>query len=225
MKRRWMHTLFSFRNRMAIIAVGVALGAVSLLFTDNMARQLQQKEHVGVVDLPEAGQGVSVDLLDGDDAGVVSVDFAEGILEGTGQNFLVRYVEDALVDLLGGLAVQGAQYVVGPVRVGGDEAVVPQLVVDVFLIGLHPAAPIPHQAVGHGVGIHPAVGGDPALAAGAPHQGDAPLVEDGVDGGQHAGVIPGTKVNTHRVAAGASYRLHVPLHPLDILHRHGGHFL
>ena len=49
MKRRWMHTLFSFRNRMAIIAVGVALGAVSLLFTDNMARQLQQKEQHDVL--------------------------------------------------------------------------------------------------------------------------------------------------------------------------------
>lgn len=67
MKRRWMHTLFSFRNRMAIIAVGVALGAVSLLFTDNMARQLQQKEQHDVLlwahAMERVHRDVSGDLL------------------------------------------------------------------------------------------------------------------------------------------------------------------
>ena len=37
------HTIFSFRNRLVIIIVGISLGAVSLLYTNNMARRLKEK--------------------------------------------------------------------------------------------------------------------------------------------------------------------------------------
>lgn len=36
--------IFSFRNRVVVIVVGVLLGAVSLLYTNNMAERLRQKE-------------------------------------------------------------------------------------------------------------------------------------------------------------------------------------
>ena len=35
---------FSFRNRLVVIVVGVMLGAVSLLYTNDMARKLKGKE-------------------------------------------------------------------------------------------------------------------------------------------------------------------------------------
>ena len=44
-------------------------------------------------------------------------------------------------------------------------------------------------------------------------------------GGQHAGVVSGAEIDAKGVAAGAAHRLHVPLHPLNVLHRHGGHIL
>ena len=187
--------------------------------------QLQKYEHVGVVNLPEAGQGVAADLFDGDDTGVVPVNLAEGVLEGPGQDLFVGHVEDVLVDLLGGLAVQRAKYVFSPVRAGGDEAVVAHLVVDVLLIGLYPAVEVADQAVDHRVLIDHAVGGHPALAAGAAHQGDAPLPQGGIHGGQHAGIVPRAEVDTYRVTVGAAHLLDVLLQAADVLHRHGGHLL
>ena len=41
--------LFSFRNRVVVIVVGVALGGLSLLYTNNMARRLKEKEQHDVV--------------------------------------------------------------------------------------------------------------------------------------------------------------------------------
>ena len=35
---------FSFRNRVVVIVVGVTLGALSLLYTNDMARRLKEKE-------------------------------------------------------------------------------------------------------------------------------------------------------------------------------------
>ena len=97
--------------------------------------------------------------------------------------------------------------------------------VDVLLVGLHPAVLVADQGVGHRVLVDAPVGGDLPLVAGAAYQGDAPLAEGGVDGGQHAGVVAGAEVDAHRVAAGAAHRLHIPLQALDVLHRHGGHLL
>ena len=36
--------IFSFRNRVVVIIVGIALGMVSLLYTNNMAKRLKEKE-------------------------------------------------------------------------------------------------------------------------------------------------------------------------------------
>mgnify|MGYP000766094323 CR=1 FL=1 len=36
--------IFSFRNRVVVIIVGVSLGMVSLLYTNNMAKRLKEKE-------------------------------------------------------------------------------------------------------------------------------------------------------------------------------------
>ena len=79
--------------------------------------QFQQHQHIGVVHLAETGQGVAADFFDGNDTGVVSVEFAERILESLGEDFLIRHMQDVLVYLLGGLTVQGTDYVIGPVRI------------------------------------------------------------------------------------------------------------
>ena len=39
-----MHKVFSFRSRLVVIAVGLVIGVSSLLFTNNMAAQLREKE-------------------------------------------------------------------------------------------------------------------------------------------------------------------------------------
>jgi hypothetical protein len=143
-----------------------------------------------------------VDIFDRDDAGIISVELSKGVLEGAGENFLIRHMEDALIDLLGRLAVEGAEDIVGPVSVRGDKAVIAQLVVNILLIGLHAAIFVAHKAVRHRILIDLAVGGDPALAAGTAHQGDAPLPEGRIHSGQHAGVVSRAEVNTHGVPAG-----------------------
>ena len=140
-----------------------------------------------------AGQGVSVDLFDGDDAGIVPVQLAKGILEGPGEYLLIRDMEDILVYLLGAFAVQGSQDVIGPICVGGHKAVISQLVVNILLVGLYPAVLVPHQSIGHRVLVYPPVGGYATLVAGAAHQGDVPLAQGGINSGEHTGVVAGTK--------------------------------
>ena len=44
MKKKFSTKIFSFRNRVVIIIVGFVIGISSLLFTNNMARQLREKE-------------------------------------------------------------------------------------------------------------------------------------------------------------------------------------
>ena len=134
-------------------------------------------------------------------------------------------MEDVLIYLLRALAVERTQDIIGPVGAGGHEAVIPQLVVDVLLIGLDPAVLVADHTVGHRVLIDPPVGGHPALIAGAPHQGDAVLAQDRVNGGEHAGVVSGAEVDAHRVPLRASHRPHILLQPLYVFHRHGGHLL
>ena len=85
-------------------------------------------------------------------------------------------MEDALINLLGRFPVQGAQDVVGPVGVRGDEPVIAQLVVNVLLIGLDASAVVAHQGVSHRVLINPAVGRHLSSVAGASHKGDFPAV-------------------------------------------------
>ena len=94
-------------------------GEVLLYCTDGISDglfeipQFQKDEDVGIIHLPEAGQGISVYFLDGYNTGVVPVDFSEGIFKGLGQYLFFRYVQDFLINLFGGLTVQLSDYVIG----------------------------------------------------------------------------------------------------------------
>ncbi len=57
--------LFSFRNRVVVIVVGVALGGLSLLYTNNMARRLKEKEQHDVVLWAHAMERVNRDAEGG----------------------------------------------------------------------------------------------------------------------------------------------------------------
>ena len=56
---------FSFRNRVVVIVVGVTLGAVSLLYTNNMAQRLKEKEQHDVALWAHAMERVTRDVLGG----------------------------------------------------------------------------------------------------------------------------------------------------------------
>ena len=56
---------FSFRNRVVVIVVGVTLGALSLLYTNDMARRLQEKEQHDVALWAHAMERVTRDVLGG----------------------------------------------------------------------------------------------------------------------------------------------------------------
>ena len=162
-----------------------------------------------------------MDFLDGDDAGVVPIQLAKGVLEGTGQNFLIRYMEDIFIHLFGALSVQSAQHIIGPVCVGSHKAVIPQLVVDVLLIGLNPAILVADQSIGHSVLVDPAVCRHPALVSRTAHQGYTPFMERGVYGSEDTGVVAGAEVDTNRIPAGAIYRLNILFQTLYVLDWHG----
>ena len=57
--------IFSFRNRVVVIFVGVALGAMSLLYTNDMARRLKQKEQHDVALWAHAMERVNRDIMGG----------------------------------------------------------------------------------------------------------------------------------------------------------------
>ena len=65
MKFKLRRNLFSFRNRVVVIVVGVSLGAVSLLYTNNMARKLREKEQHDVVLWAHAMERINRDVLGG----------------------------------------------------------------------------------------------------------------------------------------------------------------
>ena len=56
---------FSFRNRVVVIVVGVTLGALSLLYTNDMARRLKEKEQHDVALWAHAMERVTRDVLGG----------------------------------------------------------------------------------------------------------------------------------------------------------------
>ncbi|MEG1612212.1 MAG: HAMP domain-containing sensor histidine kinase [Alistipes sp.] len=62
---KWRKNLFSFRNRMVVIVVGVALGSLSLLYTNNMATRLREKEKHDVSLWSHAMERVNRDVLGG----------------------------------------------------------------------------------------------------------------------------------------------------------------
>ncbi|MEG0498795.1 MAG: HAMP domain-containing sensor histidine kinase [Alistipes sp.] len=60
---KWGKNLFSFRNRMVVIVVGVALGAISLLYTNSMATRLREKEQHDVSLWAHAMERVNRDVF------------------------------------------------------------------------------------------------------------------------------------------------------------------
>ena len=65
MKKGLAYPLFSFRNRVVVIIVGAALGMVSLLYTNNMAKRLKEKEQHDVALWAHAMERVTRDVLGG----------------------------------------------------------------------------------------------------------------------------------------------------------------
>ena len=57
--------LFSFRNRVVVIVVGVTLGALSLIYTNDMARRLKEKEQHDVALWAHAMERVNRDVQNG----------------------------------------------------------------------------------------------------------------------------------------------------------------
>ena len=62
---KFRRDIFSFRNRVVVIFVGVALGAMSLLYTNDMARRLKQKEQHDVALWAHAMERVNRDIMGG----------------------------------------------------------------------------------------------------------------------------------------------------------------
>lgn len=57
--------IFSFRNRVVVICVGLALGTLSLLYTNNMAKRLKEKEQHDVSLWAHAMERVNRDVMGG----------------------------------------------------------------------------------------------------------------------------------------------------------------
>ena len=57
--------IFSFRNRVVVIIVGVSLGALSILYTNKMAQRLKEKEQHDVALWAHAMERVNRDVLGG----------------------------------------------------------------------------------------------------------------------------------------------------------------
>lgn len=57
--------IFSFRNRVVVIIVGVVLGALSLIYTNDMARRLREKEQHDVALWAHAMERVNRDVMGG----------------------------------------------------------------------------------------------------------------------------------------------------------------
>lgn len=57
--------IFSFRNRVVVIIVGICLGAISLLYTNNMAQRLREKEQHDVALWAHAMERVNRDVMGG----------------------------------------------------------------------------------------------------------------------------------------------------------------
>lgn len=62
---KFRRDIFSFRNRVVVIVVGVALGGLSLLYTNNMAERLKEKEQHDVALWAHAMERVNRDVLSG----------------------------------------------------------------------------------------------------------------------------------------------------------------
>ena len=63
--KKWCTNLLSFRNRVVVIVVGISLGAMSLLYTNDMARRLREKEQHDVALWAHAMERINRDVLGG----------------------------------------------------------------------------------------------------------------------------------------------------------------
>ena len=61
--KKWCTNLLSFRNRVVVIVVGISLGAMSLLYTNDMARRLREKEQHDVALWAHAMERINRDVL------------------------------------------------------------------------------------------------------------------------------------------------------------------
>ncbi len=101
-------------------------------------------------------------------------------MEGAGEDLFVRYMQNALIYLLCGPAVQRAQNIFGAVGVGGDKAVIAHRVIDVLLVGFYAAVQISNYGIGYGVLIDAAVCRNLSLIARSAHERNAPFAQNGV---------------------------------------------
>ena len=62
---KFRRDIFSFRNRVVVIVVGIALGALSLIYTNDMARRLREKEQHDVALWAHAMERVNRDIMGG----------------------------------------------------------------------------------------------------------------------------------------------------------------
>lgn len=62
---KFRRDIFSFRNRVVVIFVGIALGALSLVYTNNMAQRLREKEQHDVALWAHAMERVNRDVMGG----------------------------------------------------------------------------------------------------------------------------------------------------------------
>ena len=60
-----IHRMLSFRNRVVIIVIGVLLGGLSLLYTNDLAHRLKEKEQHDVTLWAHAMERLNRDVLSG----------------------------------------------------------------------------------------------------------------------------------------------------------------
>ena len=58
-------------------------------------------------------------------------------------------MENTLIDLFGWFSIKGAKYVLGLIRLGCDEPVVPQGMVNILLVGLYTSVQVPDYSIGY----------------------------------------------------------------------------
>ena len=199
--------------------------AYGLLHGGLVVPQFQQNQHIRIVHLPETRQGISADLFNGNNTGIVSVNLPEGILEGLRQNLLIRHMKDILIHLLCRHPVQRTDHISCPVRVGSDKPVTSILPVDIFFISLNPAVLVPNDSVGRSILINPAVGRHLSAVSRPAYQLDPVLLQYRVNRSQHTGIISAAEINAHRIPVHPAYLRHVLLQAADVLHRHDRHLL
>ena len=116
-------------------------------------------------------------------------------------------MEDALINLLGGLAIQRADDVLFLVGLRSNKPLVAQLVIDIFFIRLNPAIAVAHHRISDRVLINLAVCRDLARIARAADEGNTPAPEHSIDCRKYARVIARAEVDAHRVAIVAAHGL------------------